>query len=85
MFSGSDLHKWLVPIFAPFSSSPSAEFTEAEQWQVPPPLFFGDEFESSRFISSIGYPSRPLPRLSIFSPSRPFYNDEEEAEEDDLD
>ncbi|KAJ3476898.1 hypothetical protein NLI96_g10833 [Meripilus lineatus] len=73
MFSG--LRKWLDPILAPFSSSPSAESTEPEQWQVPPPLFFGDGSESSHFISSIGYPSRPLPRVPVFSPVRPLFDD----------
>ncbi|KAJ3476899.1 hypothetical protein NLI96_g10835 [Meripilus lineatus] len=73
IFAG--LRKWLDPILTPFSSSPSTDLTEPEQWQVPPPLFFGDESESSHFISSIGYPSRPLPRLPVFLPSRPFYDD----------
>lgn len=73
MFSG--LRQWLDPFLSLFSSSPSTDPTEPEQWQVPPPLFFGDDSESSQFISSIGYPSRLLPRLPVFSPPRPFYDD----------
>ncbi|KAJ3481013.1 hypothetical protein NLI96_g7957 [Meripilus lineatus] len=71
----SGLRKWLDPILVPFSSSPSTKSTEPEQWQIPPPLFFGDESESYHFISSIGYPSRPLPRLPVSSPPKPFYDD----------
>ncbi|KAJ3484731.1 hypothetical protein NLI96_g5431 [Meripilus lineatus] len=71
----SNLRKWFDPILAPFSSSPSNDLTKPEKWQVPPPLFFSDESESSRFISSIGYPSRPLPILPVFSQPRPFYDD----------
>ncbi|KAJ3474970.1 hypothetical protein NLI96_g12141 [Meripilus lineatus] len=73
MFSG--LRKWLDPILTPFSSSPSAESTEPEQWQVPPPLFFDDVSESSHFISCIGRPPYPLSRLPVFSHTRPFYDD----------
>ncbi|KAJ3474971.1 hypothetical protein NLI96_g12140 [Meripilus lineatus] len=73
MFSG--LRKCLDPILAHFSSSRSTDSTEPEQWQVPPPLFFGGGSESSHFISSIGYPSRSLPRVPVFSPPRPLIDD----------